>query len=254
MRILDIDELPAAAVEERMRGRLARSIEKPRRRRRTAVIGMTTAAALIFGGGAVAWANGPAQTGKTDSPLAGQLEELGVEVKPAPEGILPEEEPMYTEEWRVKSARGSLLWPTLKKLSRMDGFVEGRFDDDDLTWSLYWHGELSAKAQKIIAAGEDDGLTIEIIYLKYTNQQLEKALIKLAGAVDRKGGIFLGSLSVSMDHKGISVSGPELDDPDVRARLTRIARETIGDIPVTMKAEEWSAPIPAVMVLNAPIS
>lgn len=254
MRILDIDELPAASVEERMRTRLARSIEEPRRRRRTAVIGIATATTLIFGGGAVAWANGPAHTDKPDSTLAGQLEELGVEVKPAPEGILTEEEPLYTEEWRVKDARRSLVWPTLKKLSRMDGFVEGRFDDDDLTWSLYWHGELSAKAQKIIAAGEDDGLTIEIVHLKYTNRQLEKALIKLAGAVDRKGGIFLGSLSVSMDHKGISASGPELDDPDVRARLTRIARETIGDIPVTMKAEEWSPPIPAMMPGSATFS
>ena len=249
MRILDIDELPSASVEERMRSRLERSIEKPRRRRRTTVIGITTAAALIFGGGAVAWANGPSQTDKPDSTLAGQLEELGVATPPVPEGLLPEEESMFTPEAQLNRARDTLRWPTLRKLSRLDGYIDSQFVGDGLRWKVTWHGKLSGKAQRIIAAGEGDGLEIEVAFAPYTSKRLEKALTELAGAVDRKGGILLVTLSVSMDHAGISVGGPELGDPDVRARLTRIALKTIGDIPVRMKVEQFHESIPAVATI-----
>lgn len=158
-------------------------------------VGVTTAAFAMTGSGPVATEPNPSQTG---------------------DQLLP----------------GETVYPQLAyydEFAELPGFVSGGLADDDSgDVEIYWHGDLTPEAQAIIDEAAAAGVTVRIVAVARTYDEIWDACIELVTALG-DAGIEVWGFGPNRLNTTIELMGPKLSvSPNLQAQALQIAHDTIG--------------------------
>lgn len=116
------------------------------------------------------------------------------------------------------AADGDLLSWYFDAMSRLPGFQSGGLTPDHKSLKFYWHGELSPDAQRIIFAAEESGRNVEIVFTKYSEQEVLMYCSKVFDALT-DAGITVTGYGPSRDNSKIELRGPSLSPGNPEADL-----------------------------------
>lgn len=129
----------------------------------------------------------------------------------------------------VESAKdGAIMRDYFDEMSRLPGFQSGGLNDEHSGLEFYWHGELSDEALRIIADAEASGRTVNIIQVKYSEEQLWAYMREFTIALMQEGFNVWSYGPGTRDNFTVDYSGPELSvDPALQKRAREIAEDIL---------------------------
>lgn len=99
--------------------------------------------------------------------------------------------------------------------------------------TVYWYGPLPAELDPIIADAAAAGVEVTHVDMPYREDELWQALRTLNRALSAEG-ISFNSMGPAHDYSGIQLGDTEVSsDPAAQAHIVELAKELIGDIPVS---------------------
>jgi hypothetical protein len=118
------------------------------------------------------------------------------------------------------------------------GFADLGVDTVHAGVIVYFHGAFPPSMTPVIARAKTNGVLIEHVQTRFGEQAFEAAAIRLSDALTAAH-IQCDSIGANGRYSRIEVGGPRVSvDKRVQDRVRRLARDTIGDIPIAFVPDE----------------
>lgn len=117
-------------------------------------------------------------------------------------------------------------------VGRAPGFADMGLDFAHGGVIVYFRGAIPAKLAAIAARAKSHGVLIELVRARFGQYAYERDVDRLADALDAAR-IRWNSIGADGAYSRLEIGGPVVSkNPAVQARVRRIARDTIGNIPI----------------------